>query len=254
MGGLIRSRAALLFAAGKATRLTGLRERWAKACVPVGNTTPIDFLLPRVAAAGFAPIWINLHHHGEQVREAARAALPGARLSFFEEPALLGTGGTLLALAEREGALPSLCANLKIFGDFNLRALRDAEPGSFLLHPGSDLAEFGGLNYDQCGQILGLAARGAARADAAVFTGICVPHPAWLPHLAAARDLRPQTTLCMIRDGLLPALAEGVPHRALLHTGTWWEVSTPERIAQAAELRTPEPADRAADGSGHGVR
>jgi MurNAc alpha-1-phosphate uridylyltransferase len=247
---------ALLFAAGQATRLAGLREHWAKACVPVAGTSPLGDLLPRVLAAGFAPAWINLHHHGEQVRAAAHAAAPDADLRFLEEPALLGTGGTLLAVAERQGALPALCANAKVFGDFDLDALRDAPPGALLLHPASPLAEFGGLRYDRLGIVRGLAPRAAsAERGAAVFTGLGRPHPAWQPILARARAARPGAPLCLIRDGMLPAIAEGVEHRALLHRGWWCEVSTPERVAAAAaRLTRPAPADRAAAGSDRGAR
>lgn len=248
---------ALILAAGQATRLTGLREHWAKACVPVAGTSPLGDLLPRAAAAGYAPLWINLHHHAEQVRAAAHAAAPQATLRFLEEPQLLGTGGSLLAVAEEEGALPALCANAKVFGDYDLAALRDAPPGALLLHPASPLAEFGGLRYDRHGIVRGLAPRTAARqeAGAAVFTGLCRPHPAWLPHLARARAARGGAPICLIRDGLIPAIADGVEHRALLHRGWWCEISTPERVAAAAARLTPrERADHAAAGSDRAAR
>ncbi len=227
---------ALLLAAGRATRLGEQSARWAKACVPVGGTTPLDFLLPRVLAAGYAPIWINLHHHAEQVRAAARAAAPAADLRFLEEPELLGTGGTLLAVSRAAGGVPRLIANLKVFTDFDFNRLRSAAPGTLVLHPSSPLTEFGGLAFDAEGAILGLAPRDADPRRAAVFTGIGVPHAAWLDGLAAARARRPSAALCTIRDGLLPSLAEGVAHRALLHPGAWCEVSTPERLAAAASV------------------
>lgn len=227
---------ALLLAAGKATRLTGWRDRYAKACVPVGGTTPLGFLLPRLLAAGHAPVWINLHHHGAQVRAQAQSLAASADLRFLEEPALLGTGGTLLAVCEAGGALPRLVANAKIFTDFDFGALREAAPGTCVLHPGSPLAEFGGLRHGAAGRIRGLAGRDEPAAQAAVFTGICVPHPAWLPHLAAARAARPHEPVCLLRHGLLPALAEGVEHPALLHDGRWCEISTPERLTAAAEM------------------
>jgi NDP-sugar pyrophosphorylase family protein len=227
---------ALLLAAGKATRLLGWRERYAKACVPVGASTPLSFLLPRLLGAGYAPIWLNLHHHAGQVREQALGLASAAQLRFLEEPELLGTGGTLLEVVRREGSLPRLVANAKIFTDFDFGSLADAAPGTCVLHPASALADFGGLTYDAHGRISGLAARDGAAGRAAVFTGICRPHPAWLPHLAAARAARPQSPACLLRDGLLPALAAGVAHPARLHAGRWCEISTPERLTAAAEL------------------
>ena len=68
--------AALVLAAGLATRLTGLRE-----------------------------------HRGNQVRrEAEKHAPEGMTLRFLEEPELYGTGGTLLE-AERLGAHVGLVIN-----------------------------------------------------------------------------------------------------------------------------------------------
>ncbi len=230
---------ALLLAAGKATRLTGWRDHYAKACVPVAGTTPLAFLLPRLLAAGFAPIWLNLHHHGEQVRAQALSLASSADLRFLDEPQLLGTGGTLLAAARAGDALPRIVANAKMFTDFDFAVLADAAPGTCVLHPASSLAEFGGLRVRD-GRIHGLAGRDAPPGQAAVFTGICVPHPAWLPHLAAARAARPQEPACLLRDGLLRALADGVEHPAWLHTGRWCEISTPERLAAAAQLLAAE--------------
>lgn len=230
------SGAAMLLAAGKATRLLGMRDQYAKACVPVSGTTPLAFLMPKLGAAGFSPIWINLHHHADQVRAQAQSLAPVAELRFLEEPELLGTGGTFLEVVRREGALPRLVVNAKIFTDFDFGSLRDAAPGTCVLHPGSPLADFGGLRHDGHGNILGLAKRDESNDSASVFTGICVPHPAWLPHLAAARAARPREPICLVRDGLIPALAEGVRHPAWLHAGGWCEISTPERVAAAAKL------------------
>ncbi|RMH01619.1 MAG: hypothetical protein D6702_10990 [Planctomycetota bacterium] len=222
---------ALLLAAGLATRLGSLRRRWAKACVPVAGTSPLAFLLPRLAAAGVDRVWINLHHRPEQVRAQARAAAPpGLELRFLEEKHLLGTGGTLAAVAEADGALPDLVVNAKVFTDFPFGSLlADPEP-ALVLHPASPLREFGGLRHAR-GRIVGLAGRDEDPARAAVYTGIARPDPAWLPHLTAARPaggLR-----CLVRHGLLPALAAGRRPRAVLHAGWWREISTPERLARA---------------------
>lgn len=254
------SASALLLAAGRATRLGPLRERWAKACAPVAGTSPLAFLLPRLAAAGVERIWINLHHHAEQVRDLARAlAPPGVELHFLEEPELLGTGGSLLAVAARDGGLPELVVNAKIFTDFRFERLLAAPAAALVLHPPSDLREFGGLRHE-AGRVTGLLPRAAAAAagvaGAAVFAGIARPDPAWLLLLAAAPAGRPR---CLIRDGVLPALAAGRAPAALLHDGFWCEISTPERLAAAAEelrqrglappLNQAAPADRPGSGS-----
>lgn len=257
--------AALILAAGLATRLPGLRDQYAKCCVPVADTTPLRFLLEALSAGGWQEVWINLHHRGQQVRrEAERHAPPGMRLRFLEEERLLGTGGTLLE-AEGLGARVGLVVNAKLFTDFDFALLREAAPGTMVLHEASPVSVFGGLRRDAQGRISDLVTRPPANRpgsrdgadgvalpvkDAAVYTGICTPHPEWLPLLAAARAKRPDATLCLVRDALLPAVRAGVTAHALMHEGWWSEISTPERLAACVEmLRRSAPADSAAAGS-----
>jgi N-acetyl-alpha-D-muramate 1-phosphate uridylyltransferase len=80
-------KSALLLAAGKATRLGALRDRYAKACVPVGGTTPLRQLMEQLSAAGVKRFVINLHWQAAQVRAAAAAAAQAvdAELLFLEE-------------------------------------------------------------------------------------------------------------------------------------------------------------------------
>jgi len=230
---------ALILAAGKATRLEGLRDTYAKANVPVGGTTPLRFLLEALGTT-FSDVWINLHFKGEQVREEAeRYAAKGVRLHFLEEEPLLGTGGTLLEMMRRHGGLPEVLVNAKMFTDFDFASMLLATPGTLVLHSNSDLQTFGGLNYDPKHCIQGLCTRSAAPSagcTAAVFTGICKPSPAWMPYLQHARQENSKEVLCLIRHGLLPAL-EDLPHHATaqIHTGTWCEISTPERVEAAAK-------------------
>ena len=260
---------ALLLAAGKATRLGALRDRYAKACVPIAGTTPLRFAIEALAAAGVRELVINLHWQGEQVRAAAEQARPaGLRLRFLEEETLLGTGGTLLACQESFGFLPDLVSNAKLFTDLDWSAVLRAAPGSLVLHTASPLAEFGGLLYDERGQVRGLLSRQQlaegqtpppAPAGAAVYTGICRPDPAWLPFLQ--RDAAPARAegkpLCLVRSGFLPALAAGVQVPSLLHHGAWCEISTPERVRAAEELVRSLPGTRhkapPSDEAGFGV-
>ncbi|MFQ5750171.1 MAG: NDP-sugar synthase, partial [Planctomycetota bacterium] len=227
---------ALVLAAGKATRLVGLRERWAKACVPVGTTTPLGFLLPRLFEAGVDHAILNLHYKPEQVERLARTVAPeGMHLSFLRESALLGTGGTLAAAADRH-ELPDLIVNAKVFTDFNFRAVLALPAPAVVVHPPSDLSVFGGFCFRE-GRLIGLRPAGPPRREpgCAVFTGISRPAEAWLPYLHAALREDPEAPLCLVRDALLPALVDGIPVRVLPHRGTWFEISTPERLEEARE-------------------
>lgn len=228
---------ALILAAGKATRLVGLRDRYAKANVPVGGTTPLRFLLEALGDS-FEDVWINLHFKGEQVREEARRwATPGVRLHFLEEPELLGTGGTLLEMVRRCGSVPELLVNAKMFTDFDFACMAEAVPGTLVLHPSSDLHAFGGLLFDKDHRLTGLLPRGStygADERAAVFTGICRPHPKWVDHLQEARARSEEEVLCLIRHGILARPEAGSCQGVVvLHPGAWCEISTPERVALA---------------------
>jgi len=230
---------ALILAAGKATRLAGLRDLYAKANVPVGPTTPLRFLLDAFGTR-FSDIWINLHFKGDQVRgQAEDYVANGVRLHFLQEPELLGTGGTLLAMMAQSRTLPDAIVNAKMFTDYPFHNLCCATPGTLVLHPPSDLHAFGGLTYDAACCIQGLLAKDEShppKVSAAVFTGICKPSLTWVAELEIARQKDPQGVLCLIRHGLLPALKKAPGHAiAQLHTGRWCEISTPQRVVEAAE-------------------
>jgi NDP-sugar pyrophosphorylase family protein len=241
-------KSALLLAAGKATRLQSIRDQYAKACVPIADTTPLKFMLQQLALAGVQEVWINLHWKAEQVREQAlQAAADGMEIRFIEETHLLGTGGTLLECYRRRGLLPDLVVNAKVFCDVNFDILLQHAPGTLVLHPGSALSEFGGLHFDPQMNITGLMPKSIAKpaTNAAVYTGIARPAAEWLPYLQQAhKDLSlpegeqsPAPILCMLRHGMLPALADGIACRAWLHPGYWHEISTPERVKLAVRLR-----------------
>ncbi|MFT7516598.1 MAG: NDP-sugar pyrophosphorylase family protein [Myxococcota bacterium] len=229
---------ALLLAAGNATRLGDIRKEYAKANVPVAGTTPLRFAFQALRDAGYKRVWVNLHYKAEQVREQAMQFASDLEICFLDEERLLGTGGTLLEVYKRDAQLPQLMLNAKIFGDFDLREMLSAAPGSLMLHPKTNADAFGGLYYAANMQIEGLSLKGSScqpELQRAVFTGICTPHPLWVEHLQQAHDRTPKELLCLIRDGLVPALSQDKTHaKAILHRGDWCEISTAERVAEAS--------------------
>lgn len=253
---------ALLLAAGKATRLGALRDQYAKACVPVAGTTPLRFAIEALAQAGVTRVIVNLHWQAEQVQAEARAAVPSdMQLEFLQEEVLLGTGGTVLACLDQFGVLPDLVMNAKQFGDLDFGAVLQAPAGSLVLHQGSPLSLFGGLAYSAADHLLGLVGRDtppqlpAGAVGAAVYTGICRPDSAWLPHLeAAAPEARAkQEALCLARSGFLAAAAAESAVPVFLHDGVWCEISTPERVQEAAAIVQALADGARSDQSGFGV-
>jgi len=234
---------ALLLAAGKATRLGAIRDRYAKACVPVGGTTALRFAIEALLDAGVSRFVVNLHWQAEQVWQTAQQAVAGrAELLALHEEHLLGTGGSLCASQELLGELPDLVMNAKVFTDLNWRELLDTPAGTLVVHPASRLNVFGGLRYCKDGKLLGLQNRDAAvesrdSSRAAVYTGLARPSASWLPYLHAGREsLGHRETLCLARAGFLAAMHDGVPVSVLEHHGYWCEISTPERVAEAEAI------------------
>jgi len=96
---------ALVLAAGVGSRLRPYTDDLPKPLLEVGGQPIIAYNLAMLAAGGFTDIVINLHHLPEVVRAYAGSGERwGLRITYSEEPELLGTGGALSPLAAQFGA------------------------------------------------------------------------------------------------------------------------------------------------------
>jgi mannose-1-phosphate guanylyltransferase len=84
---------AVVLAAGLGTRLGPLTAGQAKVALEVGGRPIVAHVVAHLARCGFDEIAVNLHYRPEQVRAALIGV--GARISWFDEPDLLGTAGAL---------------------------------------------------------------------------------------------------------------------------------------------------------------
>lgn len=90
---------AFLLAAGLGTRLRPLTDTVPKCLVPIAGRPLLSYWMTLLARHGFDDVRINVHHLPKPVRAFARTcARP--RLTVFEEPVLLGSGGTIRANRE----------------------------------------------------------------------------------------------------------------------------------------------------------
>jgi NDP-sugar pyrophosphorylase family protein len=117
---------AMVFAAGRGTRLKPLTDTRPKALVEVGDVTLLELTLRRLAAAGVVEAIVNLHHFGEQIpafiEKHGRFGL--RRIEFSPEPELLDTGGGLKEASWFfEDGRPFLVHNVDVLSDIDLRAL-----------------------------------------------------------------------------------------------------------------------------------
>jgi NDP-sugar pyrophosphorylase family protein len=87
---------ALVLCAGYGTRLGELTRALPKAMLPIGPEPLLAHTLRWLRGHGWDDVAINLHHHGELIRETFKDGTSfGVRLSYREEPVLLGTAGAL---------------------------------------------------------------------------------------------------------------------------------------------------------------
>lgn len=99
---------ALLLAAGLGTRLRPITDTIPKCLVPIHGTPLLEIWLARVFGAEIDRVVINLHYLPEPVRALVDASPWRSRIHLFDEPVLLGTGGTVRAARDLLGDGPVL--------------------------------------------------------------------------------------------------------------------------------------------------
>ena len=117
---------AMVFAAGRGTRLKPLTDTRPKALVEVGGVTLLELTLRQLAAVGVVEAIVNLHHFGEQIpafiEKHGRFGL--RRIEYSAEPELLDTGGGLKKAAWFfDDGQSFLVHNVDVLSDIDLHAL-----------------------------------------------------------------------------------------------------------------------------------
>jgi len=88
---------AFLLAAGHGTRLRPLTDHLPKCLLPVKGTPMLAIWLDLCRRFGIHEVLVNIHSHADQVRKFVDHQNNGIRVQVVEEPALLGSAGTLRA-------------------------------------------------------------------------------------------------------------------------------------------------------------
>lgn len=88
---------AFLLAAGLGTRLRPLTDTTPKCLLPVRGVPMLAIWLDLCHRHGIGEVLINAHTHGDQVRDYLAAHQNGVKSTVIDEPALLGSAGTILA-------------------------------------------------------------------------------------------------------------------------------------------------------------
>jgi mannose-1-phosphate guanylyltransferase len=238
----------MILAAGRSTRLGALGAARPKPLVPICGYPAILFGLVHCASAGLRDVVINLHHHGDQIRQAVGdGAAWGLRVQYSDEVDLLGTGGGLAAARGLFRPGPVLVMNGKVVANLSLAQVIAAHKGApastlatMVLRPNPNPDKFAPVSLDEVGRVVGLRGkRGDVTAFGAVtdmmFAGVHILEPALLDRLP------PTGESDVIESAYQPALADGARVQGFVMSGYFEEHSTPARYlaGNLALLRRP---------------
>jgi mannose-1-phosphate guanylyltransferase len=237
---------AMLLAAGLGTRLGELSAERPKPLLPVADIPLLRYGLALCRGHGIDEVVINLHHHGEQIMAALEGAERefGITLRWSHEPIILGTGGGIRQAADwltRGGQDPFLVMNGKLVTDIDLGAVlaRHRTSGAvatMVVREVPDAERWGAVDLDGEDRVVRIINKGGPGASGGqgqpapvvrrtMFTGVHVISPRLVEYL-------PEGESCIVRQGYLRALADGLPVAALRYDGYFQEHSTPERYLQ----------------------
>jgi NDP-sugar pyrophosphorylase family protein len=226
---------ALVLAAGLGTRLRPLTDLVPKPLLPVAGVPILGHTLAQLAALGCEAVAINLHHLGEQIRQRFGASFGSMRITYSEEPVLLGTLGAFGPL--REFFAPAervLLINGDSLCEWPLRRLlrrhlASGAEATLLLASRPEPADFGGgVAIDRYGRILSFRAGDGVEPTAVahryVFAGAHVIAPRLLEGI-------PPGVSDIVRDLYMPRLEQ--PDTLLDSVVTarrWHDLGTPQRL------------------------
>lgn len=120
-------RKAIIFAAGKGTRLRPLTDHTPKALVKVGGEPMLKRVILKLKEAGIHEMVVNVHHFAKQIEDYISANRQfGINIHISDESELLlDTGGGILKAARwlEGGTEPFVVHNADILTDFDLQAM-----------------------------------------------------------------------------------------------------------------------------------
>jgi NDP-sugar pyrophosphorylase family protein len=116
---------AMIFAAGKGTRLGSITRSIPKALVDINGKSALQIAVEKCSSSGFDDIIINVHHFPEMViEEAKKLGVQGYNIKISDErDLLLETGGGLYKARSFFDKSPFLVYNVDIISDLDLSTL-----------------------------------------------------------------------------------------------------------------------------------
>jgi len=227
---------AMILAAGRGERMQTLTDHTPKPLLQVAGRPLIEHHLIRLKDAGYSEVVINVSWLADQIiNTLGDGSRYGLSIVYSNEgePAL-ETGGGIRHALPLLGELPFLVINGDIWTDFPLTGLR-LPPGDLawlMLVDNPDHHQQGDF-YLQQGRVLDAGPMDANSAEpdkrALTFSGIGIYDPQLFASLPdAAFPLGP-----LLRDTMRNNRVAGQHY-----TGRWYDIGTPERLAELDRLLT----------------
>lgn len=230
--------AGMILAAGFGTRLGSLSDERPKPLLPVADVPLIRYSLALLHAANVRDVVVNLHHRGDLIEREL-----GSAVAYSREDRILGTGGGIRRALPLFGGEAFFVVNGKILLDVDLAEVLAAHRASgaaatLVVRPDPQARRWGAIDAPtEGGPIRSILGDGEF-----MFTGVHVIEPSLI-----ARFPDDGAERCVVKQGYIPWLAEGVPIHAFVARGYFMEHSTPERylegnlnvLRRVAQLRSP---------------
>lgn len=246
---------AIIFAAGKGTRLKPFTDHHPKALAPVDDEPVLGRVIEKLIAAGADGIVINIHHFAEQIKDFIKSKAYPVDIEFSDETdMLLETGGALAKIARESRLLADIepeesiiVHNSDILTDFPLSGICKAAHGfvgailtdphrhtsrKFLFSPDGFLR--GWINENT----------GALRPDdinpathiKAAFGGVHCIHRALLDKISdyCGAELRPFSIVDFYIDECTKA--DSIKSYTPEISFRWFDIGTEEHLAQVQNL------------------
>ncbi len=228
---------AMILAAGLGTRLRPLTNSIPKPLLPVAGRPLIVWNLLLLKRYGVTDVIINLHYLGHQIEQVlGDGAWLGMRLSYSQEPLILGTGGGIKQAEPYFQGQPVLIMNADTLLDLDLgdvmRAHQRHRPlVTMVLRADAEAEAWGPVDVDKDDRVLRINKQGMAGPSAAatyMFAGVHLLDPRILADV-------PEGQASSIIEPYVRALARGETIRGFRMDGYWSDIGTPERYAQAQQ-------------------
>jgi NDP-sugar pyrophosphorylase family protein len=231
---------ALVLAAGLGTRLLPLTQATPKPLIPLNGQPLISYTLRYLKYYGITDIFINLHHLGDQIKNTLGDGNSyGVKITYSEEPVILGTGGGMKKLEKAFHDSPFLVINSDVLTDFPLSqliAFHHEKKGmaSLVLREDPEVNRFGPIEIDPAGRIRTILKKGnhpSNHLKKLMFTGI---------HLVDPEILRsiPEAVFYSITDRYIELLLQDKPLFGLEMKGFWGDLGTLEEYGKIDRLLT----------------